>query len=273
MKQKPTLSFWQIWNMSFGFLGIQFGFALQNSNVSRIFETLGAKVDDIPILWVAAPLTGLIVQPIIGYFSDRTWNFLGRRRPYFLAGALLASLALVCMPRSPVLWIAAGMLWVLDASINIAMEPFRAFVGDQLPPRQRPAGYAMQTFFIGVGSVVASMLPWLLAHAGVSNVGTSESAIPESVRLSFDIGAVVQVVAILWTVIGSREYPPTELHAFADATPEAAAVVPGAMVRASSRGALWLAGGSLALFLVWRFGLDRQLYLLGAGFAAWGGAL
>ena len=149
---------------------------LQNSNVSRIFQTLGASIDDLPILWVAAPLTGLLVQPIIGYYSDRTWNWLGRRRPYFLAGALLASLALVAMPRSPVLWIAAGMLWVLDASINIAMEPFRAFVGDQLPEQQRPAGYAMQSFFIGVGAVIASMLPWIFAQAGVSNVGTGSGA-------------------------------------------------------------------------------------------------
>ena len=156
---KPTLSFWQIWNMSFGFLGIQFGFALQNANVSRIFETLGAKVDEIPILWVAAPLTGLIVQPIIGYMSDRTWGKWGRRRPFFLVGALLASAAIVFMPLSPVLWVAAGMLWIMDASINISMEPFRAFVGDMLPASQRNKGFAMQTFFIGVGAVVASALP------------------------------------------------------------------------------------------------------------------
>ena len=179
--------------MCFGFLGIQFGFQLQNSNMSRIFQTLGASMDDLPILWVAAPLTGLLVQPIIGYYSDRTWNWLGRRRPYFLAGALLASIALIAMPRSPVLWIAAGLLWVLDASINIAMEPFRAFVGDQLPERQRPAGYAMQSFFIGVGAVIAGMLPWIFEHAGVSNVGTGSGAasIPDTVRYSFDIGAVV----------------------------------------------------------------------------------
>ncbi|HEX6397921.1 MAG TPA: MFS transporter, partial [Steroidobacteraceae bacterium] len=151
---RPQVSFWQIWNMCFGFLGIQFGFALQNANVSRIFQTLGAQVDEIAGLWIAAPLTGLLVQPVIGYMSDRTWNWLGRRRPYVLAGALLASLALFLMPRSPALWIAAGMLWMLDASINIAMEPFRAFVADQMPPRQRPAGYSMQAFFIGVGSVV-----------------------------------------------------------------------------------------------------------------------
>ncbi len=273
IRARPELSFWQIWNMCFGFLGIQFGFGLQNANVSRIFQTLGADMDTIPILWVAAPLTGLIVQPIVGYYSDRTWNRLGRRRPYFLAGALLASAALVFMPRSPTLWVAAGLLWVLDASINIAMEPFRAFVGDQLPQRQRPAGYAMQTFFIGVGAVVASMLPWILSHAGVSNVGTGESAIPASVRLSFDIGAVVMVGAILWTVLGSREYPPTELHAFADATPASEAVEPGTSARASLRGLAWLGGGALGLFLVWQFGLDKQLYLLGAGFTAWGVAV
>ena len=159
---KPQLSFWQIWNMCFGFLGIQFGFALQNANVSRIFQTLGASMDAIPVLWVAAPLTGLLVQPVIGYLSDRTWTGLGRRRPYFVAGAVLASLALFAFPNVPALWIAAGMLWILDASINVSMEPFRAFVGDQLAPAQRPAGYAMQSFFIGVGSVVASLLPWML---------------------------------------------------------------------------------------------------------------
>src|SRR5882724_119857 len=170
---KPHLSFWQIWNMCFGFLGLQFGFALQNANVSRIFQTLGASVDAIPSLWIAAPLTGLLVQPIIGYYSDRTWTRLGRRRPYFLVGALLASVALIAMPRSGALWIAAGLLWMLDASINVSMEPFRAFVGDQLGPAQRPTGYSMQSFFIGVGSVVASMLPWLMAQAGVSNHGES----------------------------------------------------------------------------------------------------
>src|SRR6266702_4425521 len=166
---KPPLSFWQIWNMCCGFLGLQFGFALQNANVSRIFQTLGAPLEQVPLLWIAAPLTGLLVQPIIGYFSDRTWTRLGRRRPYFLAGAILCSAALLLMPRAPNLWIAAGLLWLLDASINVAMEPFRAFVGDQLPLRQRATGYAMQSFFIGVGAVVGSMLPWLLARAGVSN--------------------------------------------------------------------------------------------------------
>ena len=214
VRPKPRLAFWDIWNMSFGFLGIQFGFALQNANVSRIFETLGARVEDIPILWVAAPVTGLIVQPIVGYLSDRTWNRLGRRRPYFLSGAILASLALIAMPNSPVLWVAAGMLWIMDASINISMEPFRAFVGDNLPAAQRVTGFAMQSFFIGTGAVVASILPWLLTTwFGVSNEAPAH-VIPDSVRLSFYVGAAVFFAAILWTVVRSREYSPEEMASF-----------------------------------------------------------
>ncbi|HPF94478.1 MAG TPA: MFS transporter, partial [Tenuifilaceae bacterium] len=164
MTKRPRLSFWQIWNMSFGFLGIQFGYALQNANVSRIFETLGANIDAIPILWIAAPVTGLIIQPIIGHMSDNTWGRLGRRRPFFLIGAILASAALIFMPNSPVLWVAAGMLWILDASINVSMEPFRAFVGDMLPSDQRTKGFAMQSFFIGTGAVIASALPYILTE-------------------------------------------------------------------------------------------------------------
>jgi maltose/moltooligosaccharide transporter len=215
-RPKPKLSFWEIWNMSFGFLGIQIGFGLQNANVSRIFETLGARVEDIPILWIAAPVTGLLVQPVVGYLSDRTWNRLGRRRPYFLAGAILASLALVAMPNSPSLWVAAGVLWIMDASINITMEPFRAFVGDNLPSEQRATGFAMQSFLIGTGAVVASVLPWLLAtRFGVSNEAPPHM-IPDSVRLSFYFGAVVFLLAVVWTVARSREYPPDDLAAFAE---------------------------------------------------------
>ena len=211
---KPRLSFWEIWNMSFGFLGIQFGFALQNANVSRIFETLGAKVEDIPLLWIAAPVTGLVVQPIVGYLSDRTWNRLGRRRPYFLTGAILASLALLVMPNSPALWVAAGMLWIMDASINISMEPFRAFVGDNLPSAQRTTGFAAQSFFIGTGAVVASMLPWFLTKVfGVANTAP-EGMIPESVRLSFYLGAAVFFGAVLLTVLKSKEYSPEEMASF-----------------------------------------------------------
>jgi len=234
---KPQLSFWQIWNMCFGFLGLQFGFALQNANVSRIFETLGASLEQVPLLWIAAPFTGLVVQPLIGYCSDRTWTRLGRRRPYFIGGALFAAAALICMPRAPNLWLAAALLWLLDAAINVSMEPFRAFVGDQLPPVQRPAGYAMQSFFIGSGAVIASMLPWLLTRAGISNrdAGMSPGSIPDTVRYSFDIGAAVLLGAIAWTTLRSREYPPEQLLSFEDALP-AGAITRGADARGARAG-------------------------------------
>jgi len=267
---RPVVTFWQIWNMCFGFLGIQFAFGLQNANVSRIFQTLGAEVDSIAGLWIAAPLTGLIVQPIIGYMSDRTWNWLGRRRPYFLAGAVLASIALLAMPHSPTLWFAAGMLWVLDASINIAMEPFRAFVADQLPQAQRPAGYSMQSFFIGVGAVVAGVMPWVLTRMGVSNVGDAASAVPPSVRYSFEIGAVVLLAAILWTVFTTREYPPSTLHGFADATPASEGVEPGSARGATLRGFVWTLLGGLGVGLVWHYQFDRYLYVLAGGVTVWG---
>ncbi|MBC7641160.1 MAG: MFS transporter, partial [Flavobacterium sp.] len=211
--EKRKLSFWQIWNMSFGFLGIQMGFALQNSNMSRIFQTLGANIDDIPILWVAAPLTGLIIQPIIGYFSDRTWTRLGRRKPYFLAGAVLASAALFIMPNSPILWFAAGMLWIMDASINVSMEPFRAFVGDNLPESQRTQGFAMQSFFIGIGAYFASKLPLILTHLGVQNEAAL-GTIPDSVKYSFYIGGFAFLITVLWTVFTSKEYSPEEMEVF-----------------------------------------------------------
>ncbi len=214
MKSKPKLSFLQIWNMSFGFLGIQFGFALQNANVSRIFQTLGGEVENLSLYWLAAPVTGLIIQPIIGHYSDKTWNRLGRRRPYFLFGAILATIALFIMPNSPALWIAIGMLWIMDASINVSMEPFRAFVGDMLPSQQRTMGFAMQSFFIGIGAIVASVLPWMMANwFGISNTAP-EGIIPPSVKFSFYIGGIVFFLAILWTVISTKEYSPEELDNF-----------------------------------------------------------
>jgi maltose/moltooligosaccharide transporter len=213
--QKPTRKFWQIWNMSFGFLGIQFGWGLQMANMSAIYEYLGASADQIPILWLAAPLTGLLVQPLIGHASDRTWGPLGRRRPYFLTGAILSSLALIVMPHSPTLWIAAGLLWILDASINISMEPFRAFVADILPEKQRTRGFAMQSLFIGLGAVIASALPWILANwFHVSNQATAGHAIPLTVRLSFYVGAAAFFGAILWTIVTTREYPPEDMEVF-----------------------------------------------------------
>ncbi|MBS0387490.1 MAG: MFS transporter [Proteobacteria bacterium] len=273
---RPTLTFWQIWNMCFGFLGLQFGFALQNANVSRIFQTLGASLDAIPSLWIAAPLTGLLVQPIIGYSSDRTWTRLGRRRPYFLVGALLASIALLAMPRSGALWIAAGLLWMLDASINISMEPFRAFVGDQLGPAQRPAGYSMQSFFIGVGAVVASVLPWLFTQLGVSNHGTDAAGhaiVPDTLRYSFDLGALVLLAAVGWTVLRTREYPPETLHAFDDSVPDSSDDTATVAAVGNQRilGAVaWTAAGLIAVGAVARYQLDRQLYLVSGMALAWG---
>lgn len=212
--QKPRRSFWQIWNMSFGFLGIQFGWGLQMANMSAIYEYLGARADQIPILWLAAPLTGLLIQPIIGQASDRTWGRLGRRRPYFLAGAILSTLMLVWMPNASSLWMAAGMLWILDASINVSMEPFRAFVTDILPEGQRTRGFAMQSLFIGLGAVIASSLPWLLSNVfHMAQAAGDVRAIPTTVRITFYVGAAAFLGAVLWTVITTPEYPPDRLDA------------------------------------------------------------
>ncbi|WP_074409287.1 MFS transporter [Aquimarina megaterium] len=211
---KRKLSFWEIWNMSFGFLGIQFGFALQGGFMSRIFQTLGAEKDAIPLLWIAAPLTGLLVQPIIGYLSDRTWSpRWGRRRPYFLIGAVLSSIALFLVPHSPVLWVAAGFLWILDASINISMEPFRALVADKLPESQRSYGFVTQTLIIGIGTWVASNLPWMISQMGVSDAAPN-GVIPLSVKIAFAIGAFVFLASILYTVFTTSEYPPEDMEEF-----------------------------------------------------------
>ena len=274
LNKRPRLSFWEIWNMSFGFLGIQFGFALQNANVSRIFETLGANVDDIPILWIAAPLTGLVVQPIIGYFSDRTWTRLGRRRPYFLFGAIAASAALIIMPNSPVLWVAAGMLWIMDASINISMEPFRAFVGDMLPSEQRTKGFAMQSFFIGTGAVVASALPWMLNNwFGVANTAP-EGVIPPSVKWSFYLGAIAFIGAVAWTVFKTKEYSPEQLKAFEDAEKEeiedknALREVPieaGDGQRKIVTGILFAVVGAITTWLTYEYTLDKEVFVATGG--------
>lgn len=211
---KPTLSFWQIWNMSFGFFGIQFGWGLQMANMSAIYQYLGAEESQIAWLWIAAPLTGLIVQPIVGYYSDRTWGRLGRRRPYFLVGAILSSLALIAMPNSGAVWMAAGLLWILDASINITMEPFRAFVGDMLPKQQRKTGFAMQSVLIGFGAVLSSALPYILTNwFGVTSADDG-GKIPQTVRLAFYVGSGVFMLAVIYTILSTREYPPADLEAF-----------------------------------------------------------
>ncbi len=211
---KRKLRFWEIWNMSFGFLGIQFGFALQGGFMSRIFQTLGADIHDIPIMWIAAPLTGLLVQPIIGYLSDRTWSQRwGRRRPYFLIGAIVSSIALFFVPHSPALWVAAGFLWILDASINISMEPFRALVADKLPESQRSYGFVIQTLIIGIGTWVASNLPWMVSQLGVSDAAAN-GVVPMSVKVAFAIGAFVFLMSILYTVFTTSEYPPEDMDEF-----------------------------------------------------------
>ena len=220
---KPKLSFWQIWNMSFGFFGIQFGWGLQMANMSAIYQYLGADESTIPLLWLAAPLTGLIVQPIVGFYSDRTWTKLGRRRPYFLVGAILASLALIAMPNSSTLWMAAGLLWILDASVNISMEPFRAFVGDKLDKKQRKVGFAMQSLLIGLGAVLSSSLPYILTNwFEVSN--ESEGAIPQTVKIAFYVGAGVFFAAVLYTILMTEEYPPEDMEAFTKMKNETAGV-------------------------------------------------
>lgn len=210
---KQALSFWQLWNMSFGFFGIQYGWTLQIANTSAIYEYLGANAEQVPILWLAAPLSGLFAQPIIGYFSDRTWTCIGRRRPYFLVGAILSSIALILMPNSPSLWIAAGLLWILDTSFNISMQPFRAFVADLLPKEQITKGFTIQGFFIGFGSVIASLTPFCLNHFfGITNSSTTENAIPATVKISFYLGAIILLFTVVWTILTTKETPPETIE-------------------------------------------------------------
>lgn len=249
--------------MSFGFVGIQVFFALQNSNTSRIFQILGASMDDIPALWMAAPLSGLIVQPIVGYLSDRTWTRLGRRRPYILVGAVLTALSLVAMSNARTTWTAAAFFWVAYIAINITMEPFRALVGDQLAP-QRSLGFVMQSFFAGVGAIIASALPWLLAHAGIANAAATH-VIPDTVKYSFYVGTILLCGSIGWTVLFTREYPPEA--PYASFQPTSLKAVPAASYRERRAGLTWMFAGLLLAIAIWHFGVDRQLYLL-AGMAA-----
>ncbi|PCI64864.1 MAG: MFS transporter [Gammaproteobacteria bacterium] len=272
MIEKPRLSFWQIWNMSFAFLGIQFGFALQNANASRIFQTLGAEIEDIAILWIAAPITGLLVQPIIGYMSDKTWTRWGRRRPYFTIGAVFTTLALFVFPNSPSVWIAAGMLWMIDASINISMEPLRAFVGDMLPDDQSIKAFSMQSFFIGIGGVVASSLPWMLTNwASVSNVA-AEGVIPDTVIYSFYIGGSILFFAIMWTVMKTKEYTPEQLEQFnssnrkTDGTKDTTLPISNF----TKIGGIVTILGLLFTYVVSTLTLEKELYILTLGSASFG---
>ena len=266
--RRPTLGFAQLWNISFGFFGIQIGFALQNANMSRIFQTLGKPLDDLAVLWIAAPLTGLVIQPIIGHYSDRTWNRFGRRRPYFFAGAVCAAIALFAMPNAPGWFAAALLLWLLDGSLNVSMEPFRAFVGDMLRKDQHTAGYAFQTAFIGAGAVVGSATPYLLDWWGVANFHPG-GGIPDTVCYSFYFGAVALFLAVMWTVLTTREYSPEQLAAFEDR--EVGAHDEPPVPPASTIGGLaWIAAGLGIALAVSLLGGEKELYLLGGLAGAYG---
>jgi maltose/moltooligosaccharide transporter len=262
--EKPRKSFAGLWNISFGFFGIQVGFALQNANMSRIFQSLGSSVDDLPALWIAAPLTGLLVQPIVGHMSDRTWlGRLGRRRPYFVAGAFLAALSLFLMPLSSQLLMAALLLWTLDASLNISMEPFRAFVGDMLRKDQHTAGYAVQTAFIGAGAVLGSIFPWLLDRMGVANAAAG-GAIPDTVRYAFWFGGAALLFAVLWTVFTTREYSPEEMARFEPGAdhPDSEQTLRALAARSVGSSIAWLAAGAVVLFAVLEWDLEKEVYIL-----------
>jgi len=272
LEDKPRQSFAGLWNISFGFFGIQIGFALQSANMSRIFQSLGASLDDLPALWIAAPLTGLLIQPIVGHLSDRTWlGRLGRRRPYFLAGAILAALSLVLMPLSSVLIMAALLLWMLDASLNITMEPFRAFVGDMLRKEQHTSGYAVQTAFIGAGAVAGSIFPWVLEALGASNVAPG-GGIPDTVRYSFWFGGAALFVAVMWTVLSTREYSPEEMAAFGETAvhPDSDQSLRSLGERALGSSLAWIAAGALVLLGVFELDLEKEMYLLGGLLIAYG---
>lgn len=263
---KPRQSRAALWNISFGFFGIQVAFALQNANISRIFQSLGGEIDQLAFLWIAGPVTGLVVQPLIGHYSDRTWGRFGRRRPFFMAGAILAALALIGMPHAQALLVAALMLWLLDASLNISMEPFRAFVGDMLGTEQQTAGYAFQTAFIGAGAVVGSIAPEVLNALGVANVA-ADGGIPPSVRYAFYIGAAAILIAVSWTVATTREYSPEQLEAFEG---QRVADRPDTDVAAPATGPLWAGAGAVLSTVVWLFDLDKAVYVLGGALAAFG---
>jgi maltose/moltooligosaccharide transporter len=272
MIEKPRQGWKGLWNISFGFFGIQIGFALQNANMSRIFQALGESIDNLSVLWIAAPLTGLLVQPIIGHMSDRTWlGRLGRRRPYFVAGALLAALSLVAMPLAPALLAAALLLWVLDASLNVSMEPFRAFVGDMLRKDQHTAGYAVQTAFIGAGAVVGSIFPYLLTHFGVANEAAG-GGVPDTVKWSFWAGGGALFLAVMWTVVTTKEYSPEEMARFNGAGDEASPeqVQHLLAARGYGRALTWMGAGLLVILGVEQFGLEKEMDLLGGLLVAYG---
>jgi len=259
---RPRLRLVDIWNICCGLFGVQIVWGLQNVNTSRIFQTLGAEVAQLPILWIAAPITGLLVQPLIGYWSDRTWGPLGRRRPFLLGGALLTALAMIAMPNAGSIWTASVMLWLLTAAVNVAAEPFRALVADTVPDEQQTEGFAAQVFFIGTGAVFSSALPWMLTHwfgvAGTAPLGV----LPPSVRLTFGIGALGLIATVAWTVITTRERPPESLAAEAGERAEREPDGVGGIRILRRSGILWGGGGALLSLIAWKLGLEREIYVL-----------
>jgi len=264
---KPKLSTWQICSICVGAFGIQFGFALPQANATRIFQNLGASLESVPLLWLAGPVTGLLVQPLVGYYSDRTWTRYGRRRPYFLLGAALAAGALVAMPNAMTLWMAVLTLWLLDASLNLTMGPFRAFVADQLPGEQRSAGYVMYMFFASVGAVVGSLLPWAFAQLGASS-DAAPGEVSNAVKYAFGVAALLLVSAVGWSALTSREYAPEQLAQF-DGPAEDVAVERSAS-RMRRHAAFWIGLGSLGLSGTYAAGMRSALYVLAGACVAYG---
>ncbi len=271
MDSKPHLTAWQIFKLCVGAFGIQFGFALPQANATRIFQNLGASLDNIPLLWLAGPITGLVVQPLVGYYSDRTWTRFGRRRPYFLAGAMFAAIALVAMPNALVLWTAACMLWMLDASLNLTMGPYRAVVADQMPAEQRPAGFLAYMFFASVGAVVGSLLPWMMAQLGVSSVAPS-GEMSAAVKFAFGLGAALLLTAVCCSAFTTHEYPPEALARFDDSPPPGPrpTSTPFNMLR---HALLWLAVGCAGLLLAWWTQARLALYVLASACVLYGAFL
>jgi maltose/moltooligosaccharide transporter len=268
MAEKPRQGFWGLWNVSFGFFGIQIGFELQNTYGSRIFQSLGTPVDQLGLMWLAAPLTGLLVQPLIGHYSDRMWGRFGRRRPFFLMGAVLAAFALFFMPNSPAIWAAALTLWVLDAALNISMEPFRAFVGDMLGRSQRATGYAFQTGFIGAGAIIASAAPYLFTQLGVSNDAVV-GQVPDTVRYGFYLGGTLLFAAVMWTVLSTREYSPAEMAGF-DGSPDTAVAAKPDVILALPNGPYWMAGGAAAGAIAYLLNAPKEAYLIAGALVFFG---
>ena len=267
IREKLHLTFWQNWNMNFGLIGVQFAFALENSNTSRIFQSLGAGVELLPILWLAGPITALIVQPIIGHLSDKTWTFLGRRRPYIFFSSLVIGLALVALANARNLWIAVGLFWIINVGINSAAEPYRTLVADNLPDEQQINGYSMQSFFANTGSVIASFLPWIFMRLGGANYNLT-GQLPESLKYTLYLGALVIVVCIAWSVFNTKEYSPKELSSFERHKSKDLTIYSSKVY--FKKGAFWALSGVLYSYLIFDNSWNIELIALSISITGYG---